>query len=332
MRTEITVPTQMPKGHTKSRAKPQITVRMASPRGFCAGVERAIKTVEETLSIYGAPVYVRHEIVHNAHVVARLSAMGAVFVESIDEAPDDRPIVFSAHGAPQSAHAAAEARNLVKIDATCPLVLKVHTQAKRHVAAGRQVLLIGHANHPEVVGTMGQADDGEILLVQTIEEANTIAVKDERALAYATQTTLSVDDTAGIIAALKKRFPDIAGPAKEDICYATSNRQKAVKTAAPGADLFIVIGSPTSSNSVRLVETAKAAGARDAILVEDADQFDWSILEGVSTIGMSAGASAPEHLVEAFLTALANRRTLDIKTIETAKENVVFNTPLRLAS
>ncbi|MEX6634368.1 4-hydroxy-3-methylbut-2-enyl diphosphate reductase [Hyphococcus lacteus] len=323
------MPTKTP---AEKRAKPRITVRLSSPRGFCAGVERAIKTVEETLSLYGAPVYVRHEIVHNAHVVARLSAMGAVFVESVAEAPTDRPIVFSAHGAPQSAHADAAQRKMVKIDATCPLVLKVHTQARRHVAAGRRVLLIGHANHPEVIGTMGQAPDGEILLVQTIQDAKDITIPDDRPLAYVTQTTLSVDDTAGIISALKNRFPDIAGPAKEDICYATSNRQDAVKASAPGTDLFVVIGSPTSSNSVRLVETAKAAGAKHAMLVEDAEQFDWDMIDGISTIGLSAGASAPESLVEDFLTALASEHTLDIKTIETARENVVFNTPLRLAS
>ena len=323
-----------------SGAKPPITVRLASPRGFCAGVERAIRTVEETLARYGAPVYVRHEIVHNTHVVARLtaatlhdrlSAMGAVFIENLDAVPADRPEVFSAHGAPKAAHAEAASRNLVKIDATCPLVLKVHTQTRRHIAAGRKVVLIGHRGHPEVIGTMGQAPEGAVILVENIADAAALPAP-EGPLAYATQTTLSVDETRGILAALVARFPEIAGPAKEDICYATSNRQQSVKAAAAGTDLFIVIGSPTSSNSVRLVETAKAAGAKDAMLAEDAGAADWARIEAASTIGLSAGASAPEILVEEFLTALAARRTVTVETVETVRETVSFKSPLLLAS
>lgn len=311
--------------------KPPILVRLASPRGFCAGVERAIRTVEEALAIYGAPVYVRHEIVHNTHVVARLAAMGAVFVDSVDDAPADRPIVFSAHGAPKAAHDKAEARAFVKIDATCPLVLKVHSQTRRHIAAGRKVILIGHAGHPEVIGTMGQAPEGAVLLVETAKDV--AALPDLQVpLAYATQTTLSVDETQDVLGALKARFPQIAGPAREDICYATSNRQQAVKATASGADLFIVIGSPTSSNSVRLVETARAAGAADARLLENAAAADWNHILKADTIGLSAGASAPETLVEEFLTELAARRTVVIETVETMREDIVFNTPLRLAS
>ncbi|WDI31411.1 4-hydroxy-3-methylbut-2-enyl diphosphate reductase [Hyphococcus flavus] len=309
-----------------------LTVRLASPRGFCAGVERAIRTVEDTLSQYGRPVFVRHEIVHNVHVVSRLAAMGAVFVESLDEVPSDRPVVFSAHGAPISAHQKADSRHLVKIDATCPLVLKVHNQTRRHIAAGRHVILIGHAGHPEVIGTMGQAPDGgSITLIETEDEASKVSLPDAP-LAYVTQTTLSVDETRGIIDVLKSRFPDIAGPAKEDICYATSNRQAAVKATAPGTDLFVVIGSETSSNSVRLVETALAAGSAKAVLTDGADSFDWSLCDAARSIGVSAGASAPEELVEAFLTTLAKKRPIKIESVETAKENIVFKPALRLAS
>jgi 4-hydroxy-3-methylbut-2-en-1-yl diphosphate reductase len=314
-----------------ARNKPPVTVRLASPRGFCAGVERAIRTVEETLARYGAPVYVRHEIVHNTHVVARLAAMGAIFVDDIDSVPADRPVVFSAHGAPQSAHDEAASRNLVKIDATCPLVLKVHSETRRHIAAGRKVVLIGHRGHPEVVGTMGQAPEGSVILVESIDDVAALPEPDGP-LAYATQTTLSVDETRDILAALVKRFPEIAGPAREDICYATSNRQQAVKASAKGADLFIVIGSPTSSNSVRLVETARAAGAKEAMLAEDAGAADWARIDKAAVIGLSAGASAPETLVEAFLTELAARRTVTVETVETARETITFKSPLRLAS
>jgi len=309
---------------------PDLTVRLSSPRGFCAGVERAIRTVEETLALHGAPVYVRHEIVHNTHVVNRLSAMGAVFVDELDEAAADRPVIFSAHGVAQSVHREARRRDLHAIDATCPLVLKVHGQIRRHAAAGRHVFLIGHDGHPEVVGALGQAPRGAVTLVQSVAEAAALPDRDGET-AYATQTTLSVDDTAEIIAALRQRFPDIAAPAREDICYATSNRQEAVKAAARGADLFVVIGSQTSSNSMRLVETALSAGAREAILIEDAGAFDRERLKGVSTLGLSAGASAPESLVEDFLAALARERRLVIDTVETARENVVFKVPLMMA-
>ena len=273
-----------------------LTVRLSSPRGFCAGVERAIRTVEETLALHGAPVYVRHEIVHNTHVVNRLSAMGAIFVDELDEVAPDRPVIFSAHGVAQSVHREARERELQAIDATCPLVLKVHGQIRRHAAAGRHIFLIGHAGHQEVVGAMGQAPAGAVTLVQSVAEVAALPERDGET-AYATQTTLSVDDTAEIIDALRARFPAIAAPAREDICYATSNRQDAVKAAAQGTDLFVVIGSPTSSNSVRLVETALAAGARDAALIEDAAAFDPVRLDGVSRLGLSAGASAPESLV-----------------------------------
>ena len=306
-------------------------VKLAAPRGFCAGVERAIRTVEDALAEHGAPVYVRHEIVHNRHVVDRLSAMGAIFIESLDEARNDRPVIFSAHGAPQTAHRAAADLGLTTIDATCPLVLKVHTQVRRHCAAGRHVILIGHANHQEVIGTMGQAPEGAVTLIQTIEDAMALDAP-SGPLAYATQTTLSLDDTAGIISALKSRFPQIHGPSKEDICYATSNRQNAVKASAPGTDLFIVVGSPESSNSVRLVETALAAGAKSSMLVNDVSEFDLSLVDSASTIGISSGASAPEHLVEELLTALAQRHNVIIETVETAQENIVFKTPLKRAS
>ena len=323
-------PLSAPKAREKS-GLPPIIVRLAAPRGFCAGVERAIRTVEEALAHYGPPVYVRHEIVHNTHVVARLSAMGAIFVDSLTEAPTHRPIIFSAHGAPQSTHNQAALRQMIKIDATCPLVLKVHAQARRFLAAGYQIVLIGHKNHPEVIGTLGQAPKGAIHLLENLNQARAFT-PGNLPLAYATQTTLSVDDTRDIIALLKQRFPDIVGPAKDDICYATSNRQSAVKAGAPGTDLFVVIGSQTSSNSLRLVETAHAAGAKHALLTEDASQFDWSHIDNVHSLGLSAGASVPERLVEDFLTALASRRSLKIETITTASENMVFNTPLQLAS
>ena len=309
-----------------------LTVRLASPRGFCAGVERAIRTVEETLALHGAPVYVRHEIVHNKHVVDRLAAMGAVFVDELSEIPDDdRPVIFSAHGATRAAHDEAKARNLVAIDATCPLVFKVHAEVRRHAANNRHIFLVGHANHPEVIGTMGQAPAGAVTLVETAKDAEALAPR-SGPKAYVTQTTLSVDDAQTIVDALKKKFPDIIGPKKEDICYATSNRQAAVKASAPGCGLYVVIGSPTSSNSLRLVEVAKNAGAQKTMLVEDHSAFDYNLLDCVSVLGVSAGASAPESLVEKFLTMLAQRRRLVIDAVKTVEENVVFNTPLRLAS
>ena len=308
-------------------AKPALIVRLATPRGFCAGVDRAIQIVERAIEKYGAPVYVRHEIVHNRHVVERLKAMGAVFVKELDDCPDDRPVVFSAHGVPKSVPATARAREMLFLDATCPLVSKVHVEAERHHAAGRHIVLIGHAGHPEVVGTMGQLPPGAISLVETIMDAETFQRPDDAPLAYATQTTLSVDDTAEILATLKRRFPELPDPHKEDICYATTNRQEAVKQLGQGCDLVLVIGSKNSSNSVRLVEVAIRAGARDARLVDDAGQVDWSWLEGVSTLGITAGASAPERLIEELVEAV--RARFDAEVVEDAGEHetVTFKLP-----
>lgn len=312
-------------------AKPPLTVRLASPRGFCAGVERAVRTVEEALAQFGAPIFVRHEIVHNRHVVKRLEAMGAVFVEDLGLAPAGRPVIFSAHGAPQSAFAEAGARGLMTIDATCPLVTKVHNEVRRHFMLGRHVLLVGHRGHPEVIGTMGQAPEGAVSLIESLAEAAAV-VPPEKSLAYVTQTTLSVDDAAAIIAVLKQRFPGIVGPRKSDICYATTNRQDAVKKIAPGADVVFVIGSPASSNSNRLVDAALKAGARAARLVDDPDALDLSILAGASVAGVTSGASAPEDLVERLLTRLAGRFVLRIETQDDVREDVVFKRPLMLAS
>jgi 4-hydroxy-3-methylbut-2-enyl diphosphate reductase len=312
-------------------AKPSLKVLMASPRGFCAGVDRAIQIVERTLAKYGAPVFVRHEIVHNRHVVERLKAMGAVFVAELDECPADRPVIFSAHGVPKSVPAAAQARDLFFLDATCPLVSKVHLDAERHVAAGRQVLLIGHAGHPEVIGTLGQAPAGAIALIETLADVAALIPRDPSNLAYVTQTTLSVDDTAGIVEALKARFPAIQGPHREDICYATTNRQEAVKRLAAQCDLVLVVGSPRSSNSQRLVEVAVRAGARAAYLLDDSSGLDPAWLEGVTTLGLTAGASAPEVLVEGVLEALAARFTLDIEDSDSVRETVTFKLPRVLA-
>lgn len=311
--------------------RPALTVRLASPRGFCAGVDRAIKTVEMALAQFGAPVFVRHEIVHNAHVVARLKAMGAVFVEDLADAPDGRPVIFSAHGAPKAVHEEAAARALLAIDATCPLVQKVHAEARRHAARGRHVILIGHEGHPEVEGTMGQLAPGGVTLIQSLDDADALEPPSGAPLAYVTQTTLSVDDTAAIVARLKTRFPTILGPRTADICYATSNRQVAVKRIAEGADLVVVIGSPASSNSRRLVDTALAGGAAQALLLDDPAHFDFSRLDSAGVIGVSAGASAPESLVEDFLALLANRYRLAIETVETVKEDISFKTPMLLA-
>ncbi len=307
-----------------------LRVRLASPRGFCAGVERAIRTVEDALAKYGAPVFVRHEIVHNRHVVDRLATMGAVFVEKIDDVAPGRPVIISAHGAPTAVHDAAAARGLDTIDATCPLVHKVHAQARRHAANGVHVYLVGHHGHPEVVGTMGQAKSGEITLVERPGDVDLLPDRDGPK-AYVTQTTLSVEDAGEIITALRKRFPDIIAPQKQDICYATTNRQNAVKATAPGTDLFLVVGSETSSNSQRLVETALRAGAQHAELIEDQSECDLERIDSLSVIGLSAGASAPETLVEAILKTLAVRRTIIVETVETATEDVVFNSPFKLA-
>ena len=311
--------------------KPVLTVQLASPRGFCAGVDRAIQIVEKALERYGAPVYVRHEIVHNKHVVNRLEAMGAVFVKELDECPDDRPVVFSAHGVPQRVPAEAARRNMLYVDATCPLVSKVHVEAQRHHKAGQEILLIGHAGHPEVIGTMGQLPDGVMHLIETVEDVEAFEPKDPDNVAFVTQTTLSVDDTADIVAALQKRFPGISAPHKEDICYATTNRQAAVKAIGEGADLVLVVGAPNSSNSVRLVEVAERAGAKKARLLQKAEEIDWSWLDGVERIGISAGASAPEELVEGLLSALARRYTLHIREVRVAEENVVFKLPREVA-
>ena len=312
-------------------AKAPLTVRLASPRGFCAGVERAVRTVEDALARFGAPIFVRHEIVHNRHVVRRLEAMGAVFVEDLARVPAGRPVIFSAHGAPLSAHAEAGARGLVTIDATCPLVTKVHNEVRRHLLLGRHVLLVGHRGHPEVIGTMGQAPAGAVTLIDTLAAAAAFAPP-EGPLAYVTQTTLSVDDTAAIIAVLSGRFPAIAGPRKSDICYATTNRQDAMKKIAPGADFVLVVGSPASSNSNRLVDTALKAGARAAMLVDDPDAFDLAVLEGANVAGVTSGASTPEELVERVLARLAGRFALRIETHDDVREDVVFKQPLMLAS
>jgi 4-hydroxy-3-methylbut-2-enyl diphosphate reductase len=307
--------------------RPKLTLYLAAPRGFCAGVDRAIKIVEMALEKWGAPVYVRHEIVHNRFVVDGLRAKGAVFVEHLSECPDDRPVIFSAHGVPKAVPAEAARREMVYVDATCPLVSKVHIEAERHHANGLQMVMIGHAGHPETEGTMGQLPEGEVLLVETVDDVARLAPRDPARLAFITQTTLSVDDTAGIVAALKARFPAIVGPHKEDICYATTNRQAAVKAIAPGVDALLVIGAPNSSNSRRLVEVAAAAGCGYAQLVQRATEIDWRALEGVRAVGLTAGASAPEVLVDEVIAAFAARYALTTEVVETATENVEFKVP-----
>ena len=304
-----------------------LTLYLAAPRGFCAGVDRAIKIVELALQKWGAPVYVRHEIVHNKYVVDGLRAKGAIFVEELDECPVDRPVIFSAHGVPKSVPAAAEARQMIAVDATCPLVTKVHNEAARHSEAGLQMVMIGHAGHPETVGTMGQLPDGEVLLVETVEDVAALNVRDPAKLAYITQTTLSVDDTAGIVTALSTRFPDILGPHKEDICYATTNRQAAVKAIAGKIDALLVIGAPNSSNSLRLVEVGRAAGCAYAQLVQRASEIDWRALEGIRSLGVTAGASAPEELVNEVIDAFRARFAVTVELVETAQENIEFKVP-----
>ena len=307
--------------------KPPLTLYLAAPRGFCAGVDRAIKIVEMALEKWGAPVYVRHEIVHNKFVVDGLRDKGAVFVEELDECPDDRPVIFSAHGVPKSVPAEAQRRNMIHVDATCPLVTKVHSEAARHSEHGLQMVMIGHAGHPEVLGTMGQLPQGEVLLVETVEDVATIAPRDPQRLAYITQTTLSVDDTAAIVAALQVRFPAIVGPGKEDICYATTNRQAAVKAIAPRIDALLVIGAPNSSNSRRLVEVGRAAGCAYSQLVMRADQIDWRAIAGAKAVGVTAGASAPEVLVNEVIDAFRTRHDLTVEMVETAQENIEFKVP-----
>ena len=312
-------------------AKPPLKILLCAPRGFCAGVVRAIDVVEAALKRFGPPVYVRHEIVHNRYVVDALKAKGAVFVEELDEAPDgDAPVIFSAHGVAKSVPEAARARNLFAIDATCPLVTKVHREAEIHHKRGRLVLLIGHAGHPEVVGTMGQLPEGAVMLVETEGDVATLETPEGRDLAYVTQTTLSVDDTAGVVAALKERFPAIYGPHKEDICYATTNRQEAVKRVAPECDGLIVVGAQNSSNSQRLREVAERAGCPTARLVARASDIDWSEFSGLSTLGVTAGASAPEVLVEEIIDAFAERYEVSVETVSTADESVFFPLPREL--
>ncbi len=307
-----------------------LLVLLARPRGFCAGVERAIQIVEAARARYGAPVYVRHEIVHNRHVVERLQARGAVFVDDLDEVPDGAPVVFSAHGVAKSVVAEAKARRLPYIDATCPLVSKVHREAERHHRAGRQIVLIGHAGHPEVVGTMGQLPPGAVLLVETVADAEALAPADPDNLAFITQTTLSVDDCAEIIAVLRRRFPLIRGPHREDICYATSNRQATVKAIAPECDAMLVVGAPNSSNSVRLVEVAQRAGCPAAFLVQHAGEIDWDALGAVRRLGLTAGASAPEVLVQGVLEALKRRFDLTVREVDGPDEALHFNLPRAL--
>ncbi|HHS88843.1 MAG TPA: 4-hydroxy-3-methylbut-2-enyl diphosphate reductase [Rhodobacteraceae bacterium] len=304
-----------------------LSLFLAAPRGFCAGVDRAVKIVELAIEKWGAPVYVRHEIVHNKYVVDGLKALGAVFVESLDDCPDDRPVVFSAHGVPKSVPATAERRNLVYVDATCPLVSKVHIEAERHHSNGLQMVMIGHAGHPETIGTMGQLPDGEVLLVESPADVERLKVRNAEKLAFITQTTLSVDDTIEIVDALKKRFPAIIGPHKEDICYATTNRQEAVKSIAAKIDALLVIGAPNSSNSQRLVEVGRAAGCNYAQLVQRADDIDWVALEGIHSVGVTAGASAPEVLVDEVIDAFRARYDVFVEIVETAKENVEFKVP-----
>ena len=308
---------------------PPLNLLIAAPRGFCAGVDRAIEIVEKALERYGSPVYVRHEIVHNKYVVEGLKAKGAIFVEELDEVPDDAPVVFSAHGVPKAVPAEAKRRQLLYVDATCPLVSKVHRQAERQIEKGRHIIFIGHEGHPEVIGTMGQVEPGQMTLVETIEDVDKLPFDADEELAYLTQTTLSVDDTREVIQALEWRYPNISGPRAEDICYATSNRQAAVKELAHDCDLVLVIGSPNSSNALRLVEVAERLGT-PAKLIQRAAEIDFGWLEGVRTLGLTAGASAPEILVREVVAALAARHTIHEKEITATVETMVFKLPRQL--
>jgi 4-hydroxy-3-methylbut-2-enyl diphosphate reductase len=314
-----------------SGGKPPLTVLLAAPRGFCAGVDRAILIVERALERYGAPVYVRHEIVHNRFVVESLEAKGAVFVDELNAVPDGVPVVFSAHGVPKAVPEEARRRKLFYVDATCPLVSKVHSEAEHHFEAGRHIILIGHAGHPEVVGTMGQLPAGAVSLVEDVAQAEAVAVPDPVKLSFITQTTLSVDDTAAIVAVLQRRFPRMAGPRKEDICYATTNRQAAVKAIAGSADAMLVVGAPNSSNSMRLVEVAKVAGCARAALVQRAADIDWMLLAGVKRLGISAGASAPDVLVQEVIDACRTRFDVRVEEVRVTDEDVHFNLPRVLA-
>ncbi len=307
--------------------RPALKILLAAPRGFCAGVDRAILVVERALEKYGAPVYVRHEIVHNRHVVDALKAKGAIFVDELVQVPDGVPVIFSAHGVPKAVPAEAQARKLTYVDATCPLVSKVHVEAERHAREGRHIFLIGHTNHPEVIGTMGQVEPGTMTLIEKVADVAQANPPPDKKLAYVTQTTLSVDDTAEIIAALQRRFPDIAPPRKEDICYATTNRQTAVKAIAPKCDFFIVIGAPTSSNSNRLVEVAQRLGCKDSILVEQAASVPWERLKPNSVLGITAGASAPEILVEEVIAVAKQKFDVTVEQVTVTEETVKFSLP-----
>jgi 4-hydroxy-3-methylbut-2-enyl diphosphate reductase len=315
----------------RSADRPSLTIYLAAPRGFCAGVDRAIQIVELALAKYGAPVYVRHEIVHNRYVVEGLKAKGAIFVEELDEIPDTgAPIVFSAHGVPKAVPAAARARNLFFLDATCPLVSKVHVEAEGQFREGREILLIGHDGHPEVVGTTGQLPDGAVTLIETVEDALAFVPRDPDRLAVITQTTLSVDDTKEILNTLKARFPRMVTPPKDDICYATTNRQEAVKRIAPACERMIVVGSPNSSNSLRLVEVAERAGCPSAVLIQRAAEIDWDLFKGISRLGVTAGASAPEVLVDEIIDAFKSRFEVKVESVTTAEESIAFKLPREL--
>jgi 4-hydroxy-3-methylbut-2-enyl diphosphate reductase len=309
-----------------------ISLVLASPRGFCAGVDRAIQIVERAVEKFGAPVYVRHEIVHNRHVVDRLKALGAVFIEELEEAPDDRPVVFSAHGVPKSVPAEAKARQMIYLDATCPLVSKVHVEAQKHFDAGREIVLIGHAGHPEVIGTMGQLPEGSVTLIEDLKDAAAWQPKDASNVAFLTQTTLSVDDTADMVTLLRERFPGIAAPHKEDICYATTNRQDAVKHLAEQSELVLVVGSRNSSNSVRLMEVGLKAGATAAHLIDDASGIDWAWFDDVSRVGLTAGASAPEDLVQGVIDAISARFDTTVEELVEARETITFKLPRLLTA
>ena len=316
---------------SSSMIEHNLTVRLASPRGFCAGVDRAIQIVEKCLEKYGSPVYVRHEIVHNRFVVESLEAKGAIFVDELEEVPADVPVIFSAHGVPKAIPKEAERRNLVYLDATCPLVSKVHIAAERHYRNDRHIILIGHAGHPEVIGTMGQLPNGAISLVETIDDIPKLCVPKNKSLAYITQTTLSLDDTKAVIEALEGRFPNLIGPAKQDICYATTNRQQAVKTISQGCDALIVIGAPNSSNSKRLVEVAAMNGCPDSRLIQRASDIEWDWLVTKRVLGVTAGASAPEVLVEEVLNACRDRFNVTVEEVIITREDVIFKLPKELA-
>ncbi len=305
----------------------RLKILLAAPRGFCAGVDRAIQIVERAIEKWGAPVYVRHEIVHNRHVVDRLKRLGAIFVEELSDCPNDRPVIFSAHGVPKSVPIEAQNRNMIYVDATCPLVSKVHVEAQRHYDNGLEIILIGHAGHPEVIGTMGQLEDGAVSLIQDTNDARAFMPKTGKGLAYVTQTTLSVDDTKDIVDILVSRFPNIVKPHKEDICYATTNRQEAVKALSSRADLLLVIGSSTSSNSLRLKEVGQKEGVQQSYLIEDASKIDWTWFENIETLGLTAGASAPEDLVSEVINACGERFQIEVEEIIVSREDVIFRLP-----